>query len=237
VRPVPVAVVVPQYRPELTADEAICVRSVERHLGGYDRFVIAPEGLERTLPGYEVVRFPERFFTSAKAFARLQLRARLYRAFAAYEHILMVQLDALVLSDRLSEFCAGAYDYIGAPWLERDAVGNGGFSLRRVPAFLRVLESRRYALGGPDRNWHAVGPRWPPGTARYRRGENSDGFWSFDAPRRHRGFRVASVEEALRFSWEVEPRRCFELARGQLPFGAHAWALYDRAFWEPYLLD
>jgi hypothetical protein len=232
---VSVAVVVPQYKPELTADEAICVRHVRRHLGGYDRFVVAPECLEETLEGFEVIRFPDRFFTSAGAFATLQLRARFYRAFAAFEHILIVQLDALVLSDRLLEFCACAYDYVGAPWLERAAVGNGGFSLRRIPAFLRVLESKRYLLGGPDRSWRAIGPR-APGTVRYRRGANSDGFWSFDASRADRGFRVASVEEGLRFAWEVAPRECFELTGGQLPFGAHAWARYDRSFWEPYLL-
>jgi hypothetical protein len=148
-----VAVVVPQYNPKLTTGEAISVRHLHRHLGSYDRFVVAPESLAKTLPGFEVIRFPDHFFTSAGAFAILQLRARFYWAFAAHEHVLMVQLDPLVLSNRLLEFSSGSYDYVGAPWLERAAVGNGGFSLRHIPAFLRVLESKRYLLGGPDRSW------------------------------------------------------------------------------------
>ncbi len=153
----------------------------------------------------------------------------------------MYQLDALVFSDRLLEFCAGDYDYIGAPWvgvrwLERPAVGNGGFSLRRVPSFLRVLESHRYLLGGPDRHPGALDPRRWPDAIGYRRGGASDIFWSFDAPRRHPWFRVAPVAAALRFAFEVSPRDCLELTGGEVPFGCRAWARYGRAFWDPYLL-
>ena len=35
---------------------------------------------------------------------------------------------------------------------------------------------------------------------------------------------------------EVSPRLCFERNHRQLPFGCHAWARYDGAFWEPHLL-
>ena len=65
---------------------------------------------------------------------------------------------------------------------------------------------------------------------------HEDLFWSFEAKSFRPDFRIATVEEALRFAFEVEPHRAFELARGNLPFGAHAWAKYDRAFWEPQLL-
>jgi hypothetical protein len=61
-------------------------------------------------------------------------------------------------------------------------------------------------------------------------------FWADEAVTWVPEFRVASVEEGLRFAFEVAPRKCFELNAGQLPFGCHAWARYDRAFWEPYLL-
>jgi hypothetical protein len=48
-------------------------------------------------------------------------------------------------------------------------------------------------------------------------------------------FRVAPISEALRFSWEVLPDRCFDLCEGRLPFGFHAWARYDREFLVPHL--
>jgi len=44
------------------------------------------------------------------------------------------------------------------------------------------------------------------------------------------------VEEGLRFAFEGAPRMCFELNQQKLPFGCHAWAKFDRSFWEPYLI-
>jgi hypothetical protein len=41
---------------------------------------------------------------------------------------------------------------------------------------------------------------------------------------------------ALRFAFEAEPRRCFERIGRQMPFGAHRWQKFDRAFYEPSLL-
>jgi hypothetical protein len=78
--------------------------------------------------------------------------------------------------------------------------------------------------------------RWVKGKSDSRFEAHEDLFWSFDARRFLPEFRIASVEEALGFAFEVEPRQAFELAGGKLPFGAHAWARYDREFWEPYLL-
>ncbi len=232
--PQTVAVVVPHFAPELTVDERISLRHLQHHLRAYDCYQVVPESLDAVLDGLAVARFPDRFFTSAASFSTLQLTRAFYRRFEGYEHILMYQLDALALSDRLLEFCAGDYDYIGAPWvgapwLERPAVGNGGFSLRRVPSFLRALESRRAQAR------EATGrPR--PGSVRYRIGDNEDIFWSFEAPEVDPDFRIAPVEEALTFAFELAPRTCFQLNGRRLPFGCHAWARYGRDFWEPHLL-
>lgn len=65
---------------------------------------------------------------------------------------------------------------------------------------------------------------------------NEDLFWSLVAPVFDPAFRVAPAEVAVRFAFEMEPRLCFEQAGRRLPFGCHAWARYDRAFWEPHLL-
>jgi hypothetical protein len=235
-----VAVIVPQYKEELSDDDAISLRHLLTHLGERERYVVVPESLRNPLEGFRVLRYPDRFFTGRARFGTLLMRSGFYRNFASYEHVLVHHLDALVLSDRLDEFCAGAYDYVGAPWIdagwiEGPAVGNGGFSLRRVEACLKVLESRRYALGGPEWNWRAIGPR-QRGAIRYRRGGHCDIFWSFDAPKRHPEFRIAPVEAALRFAWELRPRVCLELAGGELPFGCHGWTRSSREFWEPHLL-
>lgn len=275
-----VAVVVPVYREALTADEEISRRHLEHFLGAYDRFLVAPERLSFALPGYGVRKFRDEFFHSPVTYSALLLSEEFYRAFDEYEYILVYQLDALVFSDELRQWCAARLDYVGAPWLPGEpgvdfvsepTVGNGGFSLRRVESFLKVIGAPG-AADERDRYWEAMyaasaaaeklrrlprkilrrlglsGARgraivgWP------RAGEisgvprdpgarlNEDCFWSFRAREYYRGFRVAHADEALRFAFEVNPRRCYELAGRRLPFGCHAWPKYDREFWEPFLL-
>jgi hypothetical protein len=224
------AVAIPYWGQPLGEDEQVSLRHLERFLGGYDLFAVGDE-----LPGLGRKRFPGRFFRNPVTYSRLLLSRRFYEAFADYEYVLVHQLDALVLRDELEAWCARGLDYVGAPWfpgpamplIEEPAVGNGGFSLRRVARFLDVLEraGERYAR------------RWVSGRSDSRFEAHEDLFWSFDAGRFAPEFRVASVEEALGFAFELEPRRALELAGGKLPFGAHGWARYDREFWEPLLLS
>lgn len=266
-----VAVVVPlPTGRELNADELVSLRHVEQYLGGYDRFFLAPEGMAVShSPEFQVQRFPAEYFGSAVAHNTLLLTRRFYQAFRGYRFILICHLDALVFSDQLTEWCARDWDYIGAPWflcshtkwLEQwgrtSGVGNGGFSLRKVDAFLRVLGSKHRDME-PDAYWrnyiankprhvryHQFWRRWLKHLgvfnnvrwSLYRHRVAEDLFWSFEATRFDPGFRVAPVEEALRFAWETEPRRCFEMTGGAIPFGCHAWPRYDRAFWVPHLLE
>jgi hypothetical protein len=224
-----VCVVVPYWGARLGEDERISLRHLERYLGRYDRYAIG-----KPLEGFAWKRFSGRYFRDPVRYSRLLLSGRFYDAFAEYEYLLIHQLDALVLRDELEEWCAQGLDYVGAPWfpgaemplVTQPAVGNGGFSLRRVAAFLDVLAAagERYPR------------RWVSGRTDSRFEAHEDLFWSFEAQRFRPEFRIASVEEALRFAFELEPRRAFELAGGRLPFGVHAWARYDRTFWEPHLL-
>lgn len=267
-----VAVVVPHYREGLTDDEEISLRHLRHFLGGYDKFLAVPDGLRLALPDFSAAPFPRKFFHDTATYSALMLSADFYRAFAAYEYLLLYQLDALVFSDRLAEWCARGFDYVGAPWLpgagsfvSEPAVGNGGFSLRRVESFLRVAEAPGFAseLRKYRDALAAAAPlparllAWPRKALRRARllgagrqaildearapadpGDrlNEDCFWSFRARTYYPGFKIAPVEEALDFAFEVDPRRCYELNGGRLPFGCHAWAKYDRAFWEPFLL-
>jgi len=65
---------------------------------------------------------------------------------------------------------------------------------------------------------------------------NNDLFWADQAVTYLPGFKVASIEEGLRFAFEAVPRTCYEINNRQLPFGCHAWTKFDRGFWEPHLL-
>jgi hypothetical protein len=152
-----------------------------------------------------------------------------------------------------------------SPWVDRPRVGNGGFLLVKVESALKVLYNR-YAMEPAsywrdllarnsrrflpcirllqrvqrlrrrpavvDRILDAWAANENPGLS----GLNSDLFWSDQAVNYYPGFKVASLEQGLRFGFEVAPRLCLQMNGGRLPFGCHAWPRYDRAFWEPFLV-
>jgi hypothetical protein len=150
-----------------------------------------------------------------------------------------------------------------SPWVDRPRVGNGGFALLRVAKALDALKARhRYIRGSRLVDWHVMWTpefvvRWMESLAVFfpkskilirlinewrqsmdpaLNNRNNDIFWSDMAKYYLPDFRVARFEEGMRFAFEVEPRKCFRMNSGRMPFGCHAWTRYDRGFWEPHLL-
>jgi uncharacterized protein DUF5672 len=263
-----VAVVVPMSnRSELTPEEEISLRHLLHFLGDYDKFVVIPRHLQVNFPGFRIKRFKEAYFGSAKAHSRLLLSPTFYRAFLKYKFILIYHLDALVFSDQLKQWCDMDYDFIGPPWIKHKEapytglplyegkVGNGGFSLRKVHSFLKVIYSQEYFIKPSEywkyytsKPWYIQCLNLPKkylkrfllfNNARLelsRYGHNEEAFWTNRAKHYYPDFKIPSVNTALRFGFECVPRYCFEKNNHTLPFGCHAWQRYDREFWEPYLL-
>ena len=256
------------HKTSYTPDEELAFRHVRHHLGRYDKYVLIPESHRGIYPGMLPKRFPDRYFGSPRAHGALLLSDLFYRSFSEYDFILIHHLDALVFSDQLARWCAAGYDYIGAPWLispdtphiTEQKVGNGGFSLRRVSSFCRVLNSRRYFVD-PDEYWRTYAARTPGRVTRLfntprkllkrlvplndvrwhvrwalRDDVHEDRFWAEYATHYDPDFRIAPVDVAMRFAFEAEPRKCYERVGRQTPFGAHRWQKFDRAFYEPWLL-
>jgi hypothetical protein len=234
------------YKQELTLLEQISVERCLEILGRHPIVVVAPEGL--TLPPpldhLPSERFASNYFTSISAYSSLLLSHKFYERFLSYQYLLMHQLDVFVFRDELLDWCARGYDYIGAPWIGETfpnapetrqglpfwirsrlfgflppldhSVGNGGFSLRRVRTMhraLTLLRRTRQAWGG----------------------RNEDGFWSIALPECWWWYyRAPSVDEALRFSFDVNPSLCYQQTREKLPFGCHAWEKNEPEFWLPH---
>lgn len=262
------AIIVPlSTRPELTAQEQIALAHLRRFLGHYPIFLVAPPAFPVPVSGMRVVRFPKRFFGSGAAHARLMLSRGFYRRFQQYEYILIYHLDALVFSDQLAAWCAAGYDYIGAPWFRDPArpelgftsVGNGGFSLRRVGSFLKVLASPRHTIDPATyrRSWEETfsGRSLPVrllntprlllkrllhfnGVRHFINGYalNEDHFWADEARYYYPELKIAPPEIALRFAFELAPRYSYELIGQQLPFGCHGWPIHEPDFWSSFLL-
>ncbi|MBL8288067.1 MAG: hypothetical protein JNL85_08795 [Rubrivivax sp.] len=259
------AVAIPLYKPGLTAAEKLSIDRTVDVLVDRALFLVGPAKLESYLAGVcsryaqrlRYKTFEDRFFAGIKGYNALMRSKDFYRSFGDHSHVLVAQTDALVLSDQLDLWCAREYSYIGAPWfaggsvprqpLEFLGVGNGGFSLRRVGDFLRVLETPRRIpnfiksrSGGEaglsnlvrrikHERWFAynVEPLFPT--------SNEDAFWGLLVPAVCPFFRVPGPEDAIAFAFEVAPRLLYEMNGHRLPFGCHAWERCDRPFWEEQL--
>lgn len=263
------AVVVPMSnRSELTAEEEISFKHLIRFLGKYDKYLVIPKSLQVNFPGFGIKRFDNKFFGSAAAHSKLLLSPTFYNAFTDYRFMLIYHLDALVFSDQLTQWCEMDFDFIGPPWIKHEEapyaghpvyegkVGNGGFSLRKIHSFQRVIYSRKYSIDLSEywNRFYASKPKYTQylnlpkrilkrlkirNNARWEMSKykhNEEAFWANRATHYYPEFTIPSVETALRFGFECVPRYCFEKNNFTLPFGCHAWQKYDRDFWEPYLI-
>ncbi len=249
------------YKGALSLEERLSVDRAVETLGRHAIRFIGPRHLGDHLEnlrqhygrGVRSTTFDARYFAGIKGYNALMRSRSFYAAFSAFSHVLIAQTDTLVLRDELEAWCKEDYSYVGAPWfvggsqprqpLEFLGVGNGGFSLRRVADFLRVLRQPRHipnfikshkGIADGERNtvrwlkheWllaYNFEPLFPT--------SNEDFFWGILVPAACPFFRVPGLAAASRFAFEVEPRHLYALSGGQLPFGCHAWERYDRDFW------
>lgn len=139
-------------------------------------------------------------------------------------------------------------------------VGNGGFSLRNIHTVLNILPKVEFihkCLHFLDRNDSYLINNWLRRFIKYsllRRllgvkelssfmklnytlTLNEDGFWGIFVPSVFKKYKVATFEEALRFSFEVNPRFLFRKNNNKLPFGCHAWLKYDEQFWKEHIKE
>lgn len=229
-----VVIAIPIYKNTLSPTEEISLRQLNKVLGKYPRVFIAPKSLDYDFgslgEGIGVERFDDRWFQGVTAYSCLMMQKSFYERFAAYEYMLLYQLDVFVFSDRLKEFCDKGFDYIGAPvgkyapfWHAIDTrVGNGGFSLRRIPAHINVLNDF-------DRIVEKT-----PFFACFILAE--DLFFGYCGKREDVEFTVADFDTALEFSVQENVRHIYnKINKGWRPFGCHGWNRIERDFWWPLI--
>jgi len=269
-----VAIVIPIYKEfsDLNYEEEISLRQTYNILPAHDICFVTHKEININAyisnipPGIKIkiFIFDKSYFADIAGYNRLLLGYHFYNSFQAYSHILICQLDVFVFSDMLAHFVKTDYDYIGAPWFEgfnaaqKDSkiigAGNGGFSLRKVNSFLKVLalfnlfqnpyfsaKGIKEAIGQPTSFLRILKHTW---TVK----ENSftpilpwqfpyyeDLFWSTYVKQFFPWFKVGSIEDSIAFSFEVNPDVLFNLNNQQLPMGIHAWQKYNPTFWKPFI--
>lgn len=236
-------------------------------LGNHPICLIGPEGLD--ISAYEAIAkacgktlerecFDPSYFRSVAGYNRLLLSRCFYERFAAWDYILIYQLDAWVFKDELDVWCAKGYDYIGAPWmklngqLDEKNSGNGGFSLRKVASFIELFDHEgaiwgyeglacRYRYRGPIQGRLSIlrgllGWKNRLSDFAEKGDENEDLFFATLKHKKGKPFRIPPTSEAMYFSFEESPSMLYERTGHTLPFGCHAWEKWEyEAFWKKYL--
>lgn len=211
---------------ELSLKKCVNVFSKKR-----DIFLIMPEDLNAEYYlnsfGYEfkIVRLKKEYFSSWHSYNWLCKTVDFYRPFAerGYDYVLVHQLDCWCFEDRLDYFMDMNYDYYGGPisagcWNEREMVGNGGLSLRKVKPFIDAIE----------KNY-----------------ENKDKFKAEDLyfccdPKINKDLKICPMDVALQFAFSADKSETFEFwykrTNGVLPMGVHNFYKYDALeFWHRFM--
>lgn len=216
---------------------------------------------QNIIPDVEIDFIDPYWQSNYRTYNRLRLSPFLYKQYRDYEFVLHYELDAFVFRDELAYWCSQGYSYIGAPWFEGwtkaepespiVGLGNGGFCLRNVDHSLRALNRFSYLIH-PKELWTFWLEKGEPLKGTFSLLKNctftnnsffllnhfagaEDFFWGHYIPRNFKWFKIPSVEEAMRFSFEVNSKLLFEKNGFSLPFGCHAWWKDELNFRLPHI--
>lgn len=239
-------VVIPIYKSSLSETEKVSLARCFKILGSRNITMVRPHGLdtdllEKEYPFYSVEEFDPEFFKSIKGYNRLLLSSEFYSRFRDSKYILIVQTDVYVFFDDLDFWLDKDYDYIGAPWISnsqlsqfihfvkmkcarwingdenkihrfetRNRVGNGGFSLRKVSRHLELIEALKDQIDHYLNNQtsHVF---------------NEDIFWSIEPSKNGLDHKTPTAQEALRFAFDINPKKLYRTTGKRLPMAAHGW--------------
>lgn len=138
-------VVIINHTETLSNDEKRSINKAFEVFGGKrDIFIVLPENIKTN--EYEVyadkskiLKVNSEWLSTYKAYNKTLCSSDFYKLFIDYNYILIYQTDCWVFEDRLDYFMGLGYDWYGAAWPhEGDAVGNGGFSLRKISKMLEL---------------------------------------------------------------------------------------------------
>src|SRR5258708_17931684 len=113
-----IAIVIPTHKINFSKEEALSLKHIKHFLKKYDKFLVLPKkfkGKKFKIEGFKrTIYFNSDYFISVPAYCEMLNTKNFYQEFKDYEYILIYQLDVLVFSDQLQEWCNKVYDYIVA---------------------------------------------------------------------------------------------------------------------------
>lgn len=201
--------------------------------------------------------FGSRYFQDAFCYSCLLLKMEFYSRFDDASHVLICQPDAFIFSGNLEPWLASGYSFLGAPIfkgyekpvlpLQFSGLLNGGLSLRNVADAKNALRDvflvreslwvrRIRALGlleVANLLTNVFGKRILiiPGKP------HEDVVWTGSISDAVKEFKTPKLEVASKFAFETMSSYLFEKNEKKLPFGCHAFAVYEPEFWRSHFPD
>ena len=259
-------IIIPIYKPFPEVDEVKSLTQCLKVLGSFPIIFVCPHSLnlseyqnillkQQKTAAFE--SFDDKYFEGIEGYNQLMLSVNFYKRFEKSKFILIHQLDAWVLGDELEYWCNQGYDYIGAPWFEGwhkpklnatiIGVGNGGFSLRRTEQMIKLsrilsqyeLINDFYTKLKIKSIFRRLGifKRHVERIERIVRHRAHEDYHLFNISLIFKQFKIAPYIDALRFSFEVNPKSLYKMNNDKLPFGCHGWRKYDPDFWKQFIKE
>lgn len=253
-------VVIPIHKEIPTKSEIISFNQCFKIIKNNPIILIIPKGLSLNKyiskeKKFDVIEINPKWQSSIQMYNKLKLSDFFYNLFIEYEYLLTYELDAFIFKDEIEYWCSKNIDYIGAPWFkgyinpnekEIIGVGNSGFSLRKILSMKNALKSIEFKESEHieiSKRRKGINYLKKPINyflklfSNYNSIQNSvhfneDWFISVIIPKYIKDFKIASIEDAIKFSFEVNPRLLYEMNNQSLPMGCHAWEKYDFEFWK-----
>lgn len=256
-------VIIPTHKSEFTENELKSIHNTCSILEKYDIYIIFPRKIRteivQKLSNLNILfaEYPNQYFNSMASYNIFLTMGCLYKDFESkgYSHMLIAHVDSYVFKDDLGKWCSTKLSYIGAPWFEsghnHDEIkfigsGNGGFSLRKISAFLNVIEK----INQVQKHDHFLVGLYLRFMKIFSKNFiifryfirpvligniHEDTFWGMLAPNIDTEFVVANEKQSISFAFETYPEVLFEKNAQQLPFGCHSWENYNPEFWKKFI--
>lgn len=222
------------------------------------------DNFKAVIPFFQVVFIDSVWQCSIEKYNKLKLSQFFYMLFEDYQFLLTYELDAFVFKDELLLWCNKGFDYIGSPWfvgydnpsnyfIGVGGVGNSGFSLRNIRTMQKAIKRvyiedgayGYYFFGKKNKfllKFHKLfnniliyfGENHTIQRSVHR---NEDSIIAQIIAKQVKDFKIASIEEAIPFGFEANPKYLYQINKDILPMGCHAWWRYDLEFWKPFIED
>lgn len=201
--------------------------------------------------------FGDAYFTDVFGYSWLLLKREFYDRFDDVSHVLICQPDAFILSADLKKWLASGYSYLGAPVfvgfdkptmpLEFSNFLNGGLSLRNIADARSALNhvtlvqksnwTRGFRALGLLQAINAILRSFGKSIVVIPKNPHEDVVWTGPIANALEAFSIPGLETAAQFSFENMPRELFRRNGQRLPFGCHAFGVYDPEFWREHFPD